>query len=55
MTMPLEGSPKKIIASTMREFSAGELHSGKGGPVVTDPKQALAIAYSKRRQAQNRR
>jgi hypothetical protein len=28
----------------MREFEAHALHSGKGGPIVTDPKQAWAIA-----------
>jgi hypothetical protein len=30
----------------MREYGKGELHSGKGGPVVKSQKQALAIAYS---------
>lgn len=30
----------------MRRFRRGELHSGKGGKVVTDPKQAQAIALS---------
>ncbi len=30
----------------MREFGKGELHSGKGGPVVKSQKQAVAIAYS---------
>ena len=31
----------------MKEFSEGELHSGsKKGPVVTNPKQAVAIGYS---------
>jgi len=28
----------------MREFEAGTLRAGKGGPIVTDPKQAWAIA-----------
>ena len=28
------------------EFKAGELHSGKGGPVVKSRKQAIAIALS---------
>lgn len=32
------------VGKVMREFKAGELHSGKGGPEVTNPKQALAIA-----------
>jgi hypothetical protein len=30
----------------MGEFKEGTLHSGKGGPVVTDRKQAIAIALS---------
>lgn len=34
----------------MKEFSQGELHSGsKKGPVVTNPRQAAAIAYSEAR------
>ena len=34
------------ISKVMREFKAGTLHSGKGGPVVKNPKQAIAIAIS---------
>ena len=30
----------------MREFKAGKLHSGKSKKVVTNPKQAIAIALS---------
>jgi hypothetical protein len=30
----------------MKRFRQGELHSGKSGKVVTDPKQAKAIALS---------
>jgi hypothetical protein len=30
----------------MREYKAGGLHSGKGGPVVKSKKQAVAIALS---------
>ena len=31
----------------MHEFKEGDLHSGsKKGPKVTNPKQAVAIAYS---------
>ncbi len=34
-------------AKVMREFQKGKLHSGsKTGPIVTNPKQAVAIAYS---------
>ena len=37
------------ISNVMREFKAGTLHSGKGGPVVKKPKQAIAIALSQAR------
>ena len=37
------------ISKVMRGFKAGELHSGKGGPVVKKPKQAIAIALSQAR------
>ena len=37
--------PKKV-AKVMREYKSGTLHSGKGGPVVKSPKQAIAIALS---------
>jgi hypothetical protein len=36
----------KKVAAVMREFKAGELHSGKNGKVVKNPKQAVAIALS---------
>jgi len=35
----------------MREYKAGGLHSGKGGPVVKDQKQAVAIAMSEAQKA----
>jgi len=34
------------IGKVMGEFKEGTLHSGKGGKVVTNPKQAIAIAIS---------
>ena len=34
------------IGKVMGEFKRGKLHSGKGGPIVKSPKQALAIAMS---------
>jgi hypothetical protein len=34
------------ISKVMREYKAGTLHSGKGGPVVKNPKQAIAISLS---------
>ena len=38
--------PQKKIKKVMREFKEGTLHSGKGGKVVKNPKQAVAIALS---------
>jgi hypothetical protein len=47
------GAKKKTMAKVgkvMQEFAEGELHSGsKTGPVVRNPKQALAIGYSEAR------
>lgn len=41
---------EKKISKVIREFEAGELHSGsKKGPVVKDHKQAVAIALSEAR------
>ena len=37
---------EKKISKVMREYKAGGLHSGKGGPVVKSKKQAVAIALS---------
>ena len=34
------------VKKVMKEFKAGTLHSGKGGPVVKSRKQAVAIALS---------
>jgi ribosomal protein L21E len=40
-------TPAQIkIAEVMHEFKEGDLHSGKGGVIVTDRKQAIAIALS---------
>jgi hypothetical protein len=38
--------PATKIKKVMREFKEGTLHSGKKGPVVKNPKQAIAIAIS---------
>ena len=43
--MKMTKSQKKI-KKVMGEFKEGTLHSGKGGKVVTNPKQAVAIALS---------
>ena len=34
------------VGKVMHEYKTGELHSGKGGPVVKSRKQAVAIALS---------
>lgn len=34
------------IGKVMGEFKSGTLHSGKGGKVVKNPRQAIAIAIS---------
>jgi len=36
----------KKVAKVMSEYGKGELHSCKGGPVVKNQKQAVAIAMS---------
>ena len=37
---------QKKVGKVMREFKKGELHSGKSGKIVKNPKQAIAIALS---------
>jgi len=41
----------KKVGKVMGEFKSGDLHSGKNGPVVKNPKQAIAIALSEGRKA----
>jgi hypothetical protein len=41
----------KKVGKVMGEFKEGSLHSGKNGPVVKNPKQAVAIALSEGRKA----
>ena len=45
---------QKKISKVMREYRAGTLHSGKGGPVVRSKKQAVAIALSQAGKAKRR-
>jgi hypothetical protein len=40
------GKAAKKIGKVMGEYKSGTLHSGAGGKVVKNPKQALAIALS---------
>lgn len=42
----MKSKAEKKVGKVMREFKKGELHSGKGGPVVKSRKQAVAIAMS---------
>ena len=46
---------QKKIGKVMGEFKRGTLHSGKGGPVVKNRKQAVAIAMSEGRKASRKR
>jgi len=36
----------KKVGKVMHEFKTGKLHSGAGGKIVKNPKQAIAIAMS---------
>lgn len=52
-------APKKAKKARMKEemhkFKEGDLHSGsKKGPVVTNPKQAIAISLSESGQSKKR-
>lgn len=45
-------SKKGKVAKVMHEYEEGKLHSGsKKGPVVSNPKQAIAIGLSEARKA----
>jgi hypothetical protein len=51
----MKGKGEKKVGKVLREFKKGELHSGKGGPVVKNPRQALAIALSEAGMSRRRR
>jgi hypothetical protein len=43
--MNKKSKSQKKISKVMREYKEGDLHSGsKKGPIVKNPKQAIAIA-----------
>jgi len=42
--MKMTKAGQKKVGKVMGEYKEGTLHSGKGGKVVKNPKQAIAIA-----------
>jgi ribosomal protein L21E len=44
--MDMKDKMQAKVRKVMKEYKAGGLHSGKGGPVVKSQKQAVAIAMS---------
>lgn len=41
-----DSKKQKKVAKVMHEFKEGHLHIGTSDKIVTDPKQAIAIALS---------
>lgn len=46
---------QKKVGKVMGEYKAGTLHSGKGGKVVKNREQAVAIAMSEAERVRKRR
>jgi len=48
--MPIKATTKPgVVKEEMHRFKAGALHSGKGGKIVDNKSQAIAIALSEAR------
>ena len=43
---PLTGTPLEKRKQVFKEFGKGKLHIGKSSKLVTNPKQATAIAFN---------
>jgi hypothetical protein len=52
--MPLVGTPEQKKKQVFKEFKAKNLHSGKGGPIVQNKRQAIAIALSAARKGKGK-
>lgn len=47
--------PLHSVGDAMHEYKGRTLHSGKGGPVVTSRKQAVAIGLSSERRGKRKK
>jgi hypothetical protein len=51
--MKKQSPSQKKITQVMHEFKEGKLHQGKSDKIVTNPKQAIAIALSEAEELKN--
>jgi len=52
----VKGKEQRKVKKVMHEFEEGKLHSGsKKGPVVSNPKQAVAIAMHESGQSKKKK